>query len=159
SVIASASAEVAAIDVIVRAKKTADTVERARKAFEVAKALGYAPLEANAQFQLGEAQINAQAYAPAAASLEAAALTADRAGHDRMRARAWVELTYVHAWGLRHGQDALHTRDLASAALARVSDPGKLPIALHQYAGAAYDALGKADEALKEYDAALALVT
>ena len=84
-----------------------------------------APLRATqaaALYQLGEAQINAQRWQPARTSLEAAALAADRAGDDRLRAKSWIEDIYVISWGLQKGDEALHARDLAIAALSRVPD-------------------------------------
>ena len=150
--------EVDAIAAITHAKKTADTVERAQRAAKLATELGYAPLEAEALFQLGEAQINAQKWEPASASLEAAALAADRGRDDRLRAKAWIEDLYVVASGLQHGNDALRTRELARAALARVPDPGALPIHLAQYTEIAYEALGKNDEALRYGNQSVALI-
>ncbi|HET9992868.1 MAG TPA: tetratricopeptide repeat protein, partial [Kofleriaceae bacterium] len=150
--------EVDAIAAITHAKKTADTVERAQRAVKLATQLGYAPLEAEALFQLGEAQINAQKWEPASTSLEAAALAADRARDDRLRAKAWIEDVYVVASGLQRGNDALRTGELARAALARVPDPGALPIHLAQYTEIAYEALGKNDEALRYGNQSVALI-
>jgi len=156
--IAAEQREVDQIAAITHAKKTADTVDRAQKAVDRATKLGFAPLEAEALYQLGQAQINAQRWQPARTSLEAAALAADRARDDRLRAKAWIEDIYVIAWGLQKGDDALHVRELATAALSRVRDPGTLAIDIPRYMASAYQALGKNDEALRSDDEALALI-
>ena len=151
-----AKREVDALAALTHAKKT-DVVERARRAVELAKTLGYAPLEASARYQLGEAQLNSGAYEAAATELQTAALAADRARDDRLRAKAWLERMYVQGGELSRGSDALATRELASAALTRVAgDLGKLPVELEMYTSDAYKALGKNAEALKIVDGLLA---
>jgi len=154
--IEAATREVDALAALTHAKKT-DVVQRAQRALDVAKTLGYAPLEAAAHYQLGEAQINSGAYAAAATELQAAALAADRGRDDRARAKSWLERMYVQGGELQRGSDALATRDLASSALSRVpGDVGKLPAELELYTADAYQALGKNDEALKIIDGMLA---
>lgn len=151
--------EVAAISAAVRVVKVGGTVARAEKAVNAAVALGYAPLEARARFELGVAQNEAGQYAAAFATLEAAALAADRGGDDWMRARAWTEVVFVAGSPLRKGDDALRARSHAIAAIDRLRDPGSLPLSLGNYTAATYGNLGKHEEGLAEIDAALKLVT
>jgi tetratricopeptide (TPR) repeat protein len=66
---------------------------------------------------------------------------------------------YMQASLLHHGDDALATGEMASAALDRVADPGDLAVNLRVDTALAYKALGKLDRALTEIDGALALVT
>ncbi len=133
-------------------------LDRAQQATAAAAALGYAPLEAEALFALGTVHDVEGTYEDAVRTFEAAALAADRCGDDRLRTRAWIEASGVAAWSLRRGADALRLRDLAAAALGRLQDPGTLGILLHKHAAEAHFALGHADDALREIDAALALV-
>jgi tetratricopeptide (TPR) repeat protein/predicted Ser/Thr protein kinase len=151
--------EVDAISAAVRSMQVPGTVERAQKALSAATALGYLPLEARARFELGLALNNDGKYADAFASLEAAALAADRAGDDRLRARSWLEALYIAGSPLRKGDDAMRARAHAAAAIDRIRDPGVMPLRLHLYTAGMYWTLGKPNEGLAEIDAALALVT
>jgi tetratricopeptide (TPR) repeat protein len=153
-----AKRENADVAVLTHARKT-DVTVRAKRAVDAATALGYSPATADALFQLAHAQANAGAYGDAVASYTSAALAADRARDDRLRARALLQRMYLEGALLRRGDDALATGEMVAAALDRVADPGDLVVDLRIYTSAAYQALGKLDRALSEIDAALALAT
>jgi eukaryotic-like serine/threonine-protein kinase len=131
---------------------------RADRAVATARGLGYGPLEAEALFANGLAQDGDGKYELALRSFEAAALAADRSGDDRLRARTWIEVIWVAGVQLRRGREALRARDLAVGALGRLRDPGTLPILQHKHTADAHLELNQPDQALREIDAALALV-
>jgi len=96
--------ELSAIEVSFDTGRYAPARDRATAALERARAIGYAPVVAEAAQMLGTIQIELAALDAAVAALEDAYLVAGGCGHDRIAALAAIDL--VDAWGVAKAETA-----------------------------------------------------
>jgi tetratricopeptide (TPR) repeat protein len=142
------------------AGKFADGLALARDAVAKARAIGYAPLLAQALLELGIAQERMEKPKDAEETLHQAAAMATASGHREVRVRAWNELVNTIGHDLAREREGRQAAEHAFAALRRLGG-GKIASLqaayLHNYLGQMWFTFGKMGEALDHYQRALAL--
>jgi len=121
-----------------------------------ARALGHAPLIAEAQFWQGLLHSRVSAPRSAEAALREAALIAQESRHDAIFARAATELARVVGVELERHAEGVMWSDLASAALRRVDDPAG-EVTRRGYLGHLHEVRGDLQAAQAQYGEALVL--
>jgi hypothetical protein len=123
-----------------------------------AEALGWAPLTAAANYAVGELASASGDFASARAAYEQAMYVAGQAGDDAVALDACVALVYTVGIGLDKPDDGLRMAKLAEIMLARLDQAdGLVAATLHNNVGAIHQRRGEADEALAEFEHALAI--
>ncbi len=117
----------------------------------------YAPLHAAALYTLGNLQHRTGDSASAKATLYRSAELAARAGDDWQIANVWVFLVGVIGQGLRRFQEAEAIAQVAEVAITRLGDNSSLRSRLFNSRGRNLQLEGRAAEALREHELALAL--
>jgi len=117
--IATVRAQLARANALDAAGKFSDFLKAAETTSADAAAIGFRPLVAEAQFELGRAQYRVRDAPHARDTLFAAAVAAEAGRDDIVAARAWTELTKVRAW-LSMFAEAHESDRLAAATIARL---------------------------------------
>ncbi|WP_437811159.1 tetratricopeptide repeat protein [Sorangium sp. So ce1078] len=112
----------AEVRALAEAGKFAEALALARPIADEARAVGYAPIEAEALLSLGRAQRDAHDAKGAEATLGEAARAASRARDDALAADAWTQLLYVIGYLEARHADALALRLAAEGAVERIEN-------------------------------------
>jgi tetratricopeptide (TPR) repeat protein/predicted Ser/Thr protein kinase len=130
----------------------------AAAALEAAEALDYAPLQAEALHQVGEAHERQGDYAAAATRLEAAYNLSARTGHDEIAARTTIALTRVAGKRLAQHAAGLVWAQVAAVIVARLGEgDGLLTADLRSDIGLVLDARGDSTAGIERAREALAI--
>ncbi|AGP41059.1 serine/threonine-protein kinase [Sorangium cellulosum] len=113
----------AEVRALAEAGKFGEALALARPIADEARAVGHAPIEAEALLALGRAQRDAHDTKAAEATLGEAARAASRARDDAVAAEAWTQLLYVIGYQEARHEGALALRLAAEGAVERNSDP------------------------------------
>jgi tetratricopeptide (TPR) repeat protein len=141
-------AQLATTEAQLRAGRYDAGQKMAEAAVSDARALGYAPVLAEALYWLGDVQQRRGDAKTAAATLLAAATSAEAARDDLQRARALGLLVWVTAERLSRYVEAHHYCALARAALSRAGGDRVLETIIDAYEATALDNEGRYAEAL-----------
>jgi tetratricopeptide (TPR) repeat protein len=131
-----------------RAGRYADARQRAEAVVADARALGYAPVQAEALIVRGEIEWRTGDPRAAVATLLDAAAAADAGRHDHARARALGEVEFVLADRLPSHAEAHRYDELARAAMARAGGDPQLELRLDDYAACVLYGEGRYGDAL-----------
>lgn len=123
---------------------------------EEARALGWAPLVAEALIAAGVAASGERDHAAAAALLDEGVLVAEAAGHDLATARGLVALVDVRGHGLVSPDDGLAVVPRARAVLTRLGGDPALLAELETHRGRIYMDQARYADALAVFEAVLA---
>jgi tetratricopeptide (TPR) repeat protein/predicted Ser/Thr protein kinase len=122
-----------------------------------ARALGYRPFEAEADFLQGVLEVQAGDTSHAEATLEAAVLSAEAARHDEIAARARTALVSLIGQDKAEYPRALALAPFASAAIARMGGNPDIEFELEQVLGGIAYKQSKLDVAKAHFEKALAI--
>ncbi len=146
---------------LIRSLETATEYDHALAEAEVvdqlARTLGYAPLEAEARYRLGSLRADKGLYARAEKDLEQAYLLAVENDHDDVAIDAVLRLIHVAAQQQEDSERALFWSNTARARIGRVDDAPKAYSAWLLATGAVLSKQGKPAEALEHYERALSV--
>jgi tetratricopeptide (TPR) repeat protein len=143
-----ARAQLATTEAVLRAGQYDKGQKMAEAAVSDARALGYAPLVAEALYWLGDVQQRRGDAKAAAATLLAAVASAESARDDLPRARALALLVWVSSERLSRYAEAHDYCALARAALARAGGDRVLETTIDAYEATILDNEGRYAEAL-----------
>lgn len=133
------------------ARRVADQVLAA------AREIDYGPLLAESLYRLAALQDRQGELEAAAASYEDAALAAEASRHDRIAARALIDVVQLLGARLRRFDEAEEMAGRADAILKRIGDDPLLRAYLHGNRGGMLNARGDFEEALAEHRESLRL--
>lgn len=122
-----------------------------------AEALELAPVEAEATYELGNAQCALGRFADGIANLERAYFSAETLGHDRLMAAASTRLVMIAGRQLQDADLALRWGEWARAAVARISDNGEATAALEYALGVVALRRGDLELGFRQHEHALDL--
>jgi eukaryotic-like serine/threonine-protein kinase len=155
--IAEVRRRVAESTALVQAGKYAEALVIAAPAAADARALGFPPLEAEALYQLGRSQLEADDPKTSEQTFDEALLAAERGRDDRMAASALIGLVFVVGDAEARPSDGLALSRHAFAAIDRMGGDDPLLALLYQHVGAVYYDKGQFDEALANARQSLAV--
>jgi tetratricopeptide (TPR) repeat protein len=135
----------------------AGALQLAQQVVDEAPTVDYAPLQAASLYTLGNLQHRTGDSASAKATLYRSAELAARAGDDWQIANVWVFLVGVIGQGLRRFQEAEAIATVAEVAIVRLGDNPSLRSRLLNSRGRNLALEGRAQDALREHERALAL--
>ena len=140
-------AEIHALDL---AGRYDDGIRRATAAVVSARALGYRPVEADAQLGLGQLEVDRGDFARATGPLRSAVAAAWAGRHDEVAAAAAIELLEATGVGQQHYEEGDGWADVAEASLARLPRREALAGELYQARSGLRRQEGRADDALAD---------
>ena len=135
-----------------------EALEAAHRAHELAQALGYIPLEAEAAFYLGEAQTRNSLYREAESSLTDSVMLAEASHHDEFAARASILLVHVTGNGLRKQDAAQFWERHGNSAIQRIGGSDELKATLAYMRASVLAVASKNEEALEALQEAIKLL-
>ena len=141
----------ARIEVLQAARREREALEQARAVHARARELGARPLEAEALFWQGLMHQGLQEDADAQRLLTDAVLAAEALGLDELKARAQIELVWLHGINLHQLEPALAWGRQAQATLERLGGAPNLQSPLHGSLGGALFDQGKYAEATEHF--------
>lgn len=139
------------------AGRYAEALAVARESFERIRGSGIRMLEAEARYQLGRAEEKTGAVKAAEESFFEGALAAESAGSDELAARMWSYLVYVVGYEQARFEEGFRFERHARAAIERLGGSAELGGDLENALGAVYRAQDNFPEALRHFEASLAL--
>jgi tetratricopeptide (TPR) repeat protein len=152
-----AQAELARAKALSRAGRYAEAGVIARRAVETGRALRYRPLEAESLLELGQAEYGHNDYRKAVESLRSARVAAEASRHDRVAARAAVDLVFVLGSRLREHDRAHEWAQLAGASIERLGGDDELSFLLANNVGGVLSLEARMKEARAAFERALSL--
>ena len=142
-----------------RSARYPSALELARELVDEAKAIAWAPLEAEALLVLGEQQHSLAQFDDAAASLRACARRAATARDDALALRAVTKLARVIGYDLTHTDEGLVWIETGAMLVARLGAEDSVADALLLGArGTIEGETGEHEQALADYERALAIL-
>jgi tetratricopeptide (TPR) repeat protein len=138
-----------------RAGKYEEGLAVVRTATATARELAYRPVLAEALVELGNREWRTGDLEGAEASLDEALRVAEEARHDRAKASALYQLTWLLGYKQARYAEALRLARLGQAALARYGGDADLQSSLLGALGVAYDESGDPREAIQYHEQAL----
>ena len=143
-------------DALQAAGRYDDAAAKAEAAVELAREVAYAPSVVEALTVAGELRERQSKVDESREALDEAVSTGLQIGHDRFVARAVVLRTWIAGEYDRDIDAAEKWAALGRAHLDRIGNPPPLVIGLHNALGTARSTAGRYDEALQEFEQALA---